>query len=123
MTATERVETSEANDLDAVLGPLRAGLRDARTPGFVVERLADGTGLLMEVESLEVFALNRTALFLVDAIVEEPQGVDGLAVRLADEFGLTVREARQDVVEFLRSLLDRRSRNAWTSEGARDRAS
>ena len=83
--------------LDALAGLLASGELTQKT-------LADGTGVILDVESLQVFTLNETGMFLVEALTEGAASVDELADRLTDEFDVDRATARADVEVFVGGL-------------------
>ena len=67
-------------------------------------KLVDGTGVILDVDSLQVFTLNETGMFLVEAMGEGVADRDGLAARLVESFEVTDEIAGADVDAFVREL-------------------
>ncbi len=63
--------------------------------------LADGSGVVLDVQSMDVYSLNETGMFLVEALSEGAPDADALAARLASVFEVDPATARTDVDEFL----------------------
>lgn len=78
-----------------------------RNKKYVVTRLQDDSGVLLNSDDLLVFTLNETGLFLLEAIEEERPSSEGeLVTLLTREFEVTESQARQDVRDFLQDLED-----------------
>ena len=67
-------------------------------------KLADETGVLLDVDGLHVFSLNETGMFIVDAICGGIVDVEGLVARVVAEFEVEPEQAREDVETFLSKL-------------------
>ena len=72
--------------------------------------LADGTGVLLDLESMRVLSLNRTGMFVVDQIAAGVGDVAALERRLVETFEIDAETASSD----LRELLDRLERELRT---------
>jgi hypothetical protein len=83
-------------------------------------KLADSTGVILDVDTLQVFALNETGMFLVEAMRQGATTRDQLVARLVEEFEVDDAVAGRDldafVAELVRHLIERRERR----KGARD---
>ena len=81
--------------------------QDLRDRRFVITRLQDDSGVLLNTEDLLVFSLNETGLFLLEAIEEGRATVEeDLVGLLTAEFEVTEGQARQNVHEFVKDLSD-----------------
>ena len=75
-------------------------------------RLADHSGVILDVDSLQVFSLNDTGMCLVEALRDGVEDHDGLVERLVAQFEVDEATAAADVDAFVeelaRHLVDRR---------------
>ena len=71
---------------------------------FTQQKLADEAGVILDVDSLQVFSLNETGMFLVEEMKEGIVTEDALVTRLLEEFEVEEDVARKDVVEFVEEL-------------------
>lgn len=76
-------------------------------------RLADRSGVILDIDSLQVFSLNDTGMCLVEALRDGIDDHDGLVSRVVEEFEVDQETASGDVDAFVeelaRYLVDRRS--------------
>jgi len=76
-------------------------------------RLADHSGVILDIESLEVFSVNQTGMCLVEALGDGIDDHQGLVQRIVDEFEVDPEVAAADVDAFVeelsRYLMDRRA--------------
>ena len=90
-------------------------LHDVLASGELTRKtLADGTGVILDVESLQVFTLNETGMFLVDVLSDGVASLDALADRLTGEFEVDRATAVADVEAFIEGLEDCLSRDRAT---------
>jgi hypothetical protein len=68
------------------------------------QKLADETGVILDVDSLQVFSLNETGMFLVEAMKAGVATRDGLVESLVAEFEVDGETAARDVDEFVGEL-------------------
>jgi hypothetical protein len=73
------------------------------TPTF----LADGTGVLLDVDGHQVLSLNHSASFLVEMLLAGEEDPQTLQQRFAEEFGLPASQAEHDIAAFLDTLRDK----------------
>lgn len=66
--------------------------------------LADGTGVLLDVEGLHVYSLNETGNFLVERLCEGVTAEDELALAVVREFEVGEETALADTRAFLADL-------------------
>jgi hypothetical protein len=78
--------------------------RKLATDELTTTKLVDGTGVILDVDSLKVFTLNETGMFLVEAMGEGVADRDGLVGRLVAEFEVDDETAAADVDAFTRDL-------------------
>ena len=67
-------------------------------------KLVDGTGVILDVDSLQVFTLNETGMFLVEAMGEGVADREGLVARLVESFEVENDVAGEDVDAFVADL-------------------
>jgi hypothetical protein len=67
-------------------------------------KLVDGTGVILDVDTLQVFTLNETGMFLVEALGEGVDSRDELVARLVDSFEVEDDVAVADVDAFIGEL-------------------
>lgn len=75
-------------------------------------RLADHSGVILDLDSLHVYSVNDTGMCLVEALRDGVEDHEGLVRRLVEEFDVEPEEAASDVDAFVeelaRYLVDRR---------------
>lgn len=74
------------------------------TDELTTTKLVDGTGVILDVDSLQVFTLNETGMFLVEAMGEGFADRDGLVARMVENFEVEDDEAGVDVDAFIGDL-------------------
>jgi hypothetical protein len=67
-------------------------------------KLVDGTGVILDVDSLNVFTLNPTGMFLVEAMGAGVADRQGLVTRLTACFEVDESTASDDVDAFVGDL-------------------
>ncbi len=76
-------------------------------------RLADHSGVLLDIDSLRVYSLNETGMCLVEALREGVDDHDALVQRIIEEFEVDRATAAADVDAFVEELahylVDRRA--------------
>jgi hypothetical protein len=84
-------------------------------------KLADETGVILDVDSLQVFSLNETAMFLVEELQAGATSRERLVERLLQDFAVDEATAAADVdhfvAELVKHLLDRRKGSAAPAGG------
>ena len=77
-------------------------------------KLADETGVILDLDSLQVLTLNETGMFLVEELGAGARSRDELIARLVAEFEVDEETAADDVDAFVEQLahelLERRKR-------------
>jgi hypothetical protein len=77
-------------------------------------KLADETGVILDVDSLQVFSLNETGMFLVEAMREGATTREELVARMVVSFEVDEATAMADldafVAELVKHLIETRSR-------------
>jgi hypothetical protein len=71
---------------------------------YTRKTLADGSGVLLDLEGMRVLSLNATGAFLLDRIAAGAGSAGALAAELAAAFEVDQETARQDVEELLADL-------------------
>lgn len=66
--------------------------------------LADGTGVILDIEGEQVLTLNETSEFLVAAMLSGAANQAELSSRLVSEFEVETPQAEADVIAFLATL-------------------
>ena len=74
------------------------------TDELTTTKLVDGTGVILDVDSLQVFTLNETGMFLVEAMGEGFADRDGVVARMVENFEVEDDEAGVDVDAFIGDL-------------------
>ncbi len=71
---------------------------------FTQQKLADDTGVILDVDSLQVYSLNPTGQFLIDCLRQGIVTEEGLMERMVAEFDVEEEVAKHDVAGFLAEL-------------------
>ena len=71
------------------------------TDRYTHTALADGTGVILDIEGMHVLTLNQTGEFLVAAVLAGAAGEPDLVARLVAEFEVEEPQAHEDVSTFL----------------------
>ncbi|MGD1148431.1 MAG: PqqD family protein [Thermoanaerobaculaceae bacterium] len=66
--------------------------------------LADGTGVILDIEGMHVLTLNKTGEFLIAAVLAGVGDEAELVTRLTTEFDVELPQARADLAEFIAEL-------------------
>ncbi len=66
--------------------------------------LADGTGVILDIEGMHVLTLNETGEFLVAAVLAGAADDAELVTRMVAEFEVEAPQAQADVAEFIAEL-------------------
>jgi hypothetical protein len=74
------------------------------TDELTTTKLVDGTGVILDVDSLQVFTLNETGMFLVESMGEGIADRDGLVARMLASFEVEEDVAAADVDSFVADL-------------------
>ena len=78
-----------------------------RNSKYVITRLQDESGVLLNSDDLLVFTLNDTGLYLLEAIEEGRASSEAALVELLTrEFEVTESQARQDIQDFIGDLAE-----------------
>ena len=76
-------------------------------------RLADHSGVVLDIDSLQVFSVNETGMCLVEALRDGVDDHEGLVQRIVELFEVDRETAASDVDAFVdelaRYLVDRRA--------------
>ena len=76
-------------------------------------RLADHSGVILDIDSLQVFSVNDTGMCLVEALRDGVDDHEGLVQRIVEQFEVDRERAASDVDAFVdelaRYLVDRRA--------------
>jgi len=83
--------------VDALVDRLRCGeLRHTR--------LEDGSGVIVDLEGMQVLSLNATGLFLIERMASGVRHVDRLVGEMVAKFDVSEARAQGDVEQFIRNL-------------------
>lgn len=74
------------------------------TERFTHTSLADGTGVILDIDGMHVLTLNETGEFLIAAVLAGAADVDDLVARLVAEFEVESPQAQEDVAAFIAEL-------------------
>jgi hypothetical protein len=74
------------------------------TDELTTTKLVDGTGVILDVDTLQVFTLNETGMFLVEALSEGAADREALINRLLETFDVEEDIAGEDVDLFIADL-------------------
>ncbi len=69
-------------------------------------RLDDRSGVMLDANAIEAYAINQTGMCVVEAIRAGVDDRAGLVRRLTEEFDVDAATAGADIDEFLLDLLD-----------------
>ncbi len=73
---------------------------------FTQTKLADETGVILDVDSLQVFTLNETGMFLVEVLRDGVTTREGLVERMIEDFEVDEGTAGADVDAFVGELAE-----------------
>lgn len=73
-------------------------------PRVLLTRLADGTGVLLHLDTKLYFTLNETGVFVWDQLEGGAADVDALVAALLEEFDVDEATARADVDVLVQQL-------------------
>ena len=68
---------------------------------FRRQTLADGSGVMLDLDAMRVLSLNRTGMLVLDALAEGEVRVEGLERRLTETFDVDSETATRDVGRLL----------------------
>jgi hypothetical protein len=81
--------------------------------GVSQTRLADHSGVILDIDSLQVFSVNDTGMCMVEALRDGIDDHEGLVQRIVEEFEIDRETAAADVNAFVEELagflVDRRA--------------
>ena len=80
---------------------IRAALDSGR---LTVNRMDDGTAVVLDVEGEQLMTLNATGLRILDWIEEDVESVKQLTEMLVGSYSVSVERARHDLDGFLKKL-------------------
>ena len=66
--------------------------------------LADGTGVILDVDGMHVLTLNETGQFIVERLCDGVERLDGIVAAIVAEFEIDEPTAHADAVAFLDEL-------------------
>lgn len=71
---------------------------------FTHTHLADGTGVILDIDGMHVLTLNETGEFLIAAVLAGARDGGELADRMVAEFEVDAPQAQADVAAFIAVL-------------------
>lgn len=71
---------------------------------FTRKQLADGSGVILDLEHMNVLTLNETGMFLLEEIASGVKTVDQLSERLTSVFDVDRDTAATDIEDLLSAL-------------------
>ena len=74
-----------------------------RNPDTAFRKIGESGGMVVLPTRSEVKVLNPVGI-VVFSLLDGTRDIDALAARVAEEFDITVDQAKRDVLEFLRDL-------------------
>lgn len=83
------------------LGDIRSALASGQ---FTQKKLADGSGVLLDIDGMRVIRLNRTGMFLLEEIHQGARATADLVNSLTASFEVESEEAQRDVRSLLEDL-------------------
>jgi len=63
--------------------------------------LADGSGVLLDLEGHQVLSLNNTGATIAQALLQEKKDINDVIAEFSDEYEITQDQAKTDIAEFL----------------------
>lgn len=69
-------------------------------------RLADGSGVLLDIEGRNVFSFNPTAMDALEQLLQGDESMDSLAAGIVDRYEVSQRQAVADLERFFQRLLE-----------------
>ena len=69
-------------------------------------RLADNTGVILDINGRQVLSLNESGMLLLDQIKASPCELDDLVKSLTDEYDISKDIAQADIDTFLSEIID-----------------
>lgn len=89
------------NASDRELDRIARALGDGR---LTINRLDDGSGVVLDARAEQLLSMNRTGLMIVEAIADEIETEDAIAQQLSERFAIDLHRAREDVRRFTQQL-------------------
>ena len=74
------------------------------TERFTHTSLADGTGVILDIDGMHVLTLNETGEFLIAAVLAGAADEAELVTRMVAEFEVETPQAQEDVAAFIAEL-------------------
>lgn len=71
---------------------------------LTINRLDDGSGVVLDVQREQLVSMNRTGLMIIEAIAAGASGEAEIAEHLGQSFRIPLERAEQDVRRFTRQL-------------------
>ena len=69
-----------------------------------INRLDDGSGVVLDVEREQLVSMNRTGLMIIQAIADGARGEAAIAAWLSQQFSIDLSRARHDLTAFTQRL-------------------
>lgn len=71
---------------------------------FRRQTLADGSGIVLDMEAMRVLSLNRTGMHVLDAVARGETRVEALERHLTEAFEVDAETAARDIEELLEQI-------------------
>ena len=71
---------------------------------LTINRLEDGSGVVLDVQREQLVSMNRTGLMIIQAIADGAGAEADIAEQISQSFGIDLDRAQQDVRRFARQL-------------------
>jgi len=91
----------------STMDPVTTLRRSLSDKGVELTRLADGSGVLLDLSGHQVLTLNETAAFISGLLLDSETDLEGISAKLADAYEVDLKTAKEDVTELLRILTER----------------
>lgn len=102
--ARERSESRCSGDGGRTMRPSVDLSRLLSSDAVSQTRLADHSGVILDIDSLRVFSVNQTGMCLVEALRDGVEDHEGLVSRVVEEFDVDADTAAKDVDAFIEEL-------------------
>lgn len=71
---------------------------------LTINRLDDGSGVVLDTRKEQLLSMNRTGLMIIEAIAEGLTAESAIAEHLGERFQIDEQRARRDLRQFTRQL-------------------
>lgn len=78
--------------------------RALRSDSLTRTELADGSGVILHLDGMQVYSLNETGMFIVDRLCEREEDAEQLVRGMVETFSIDEQTARSDLEQFVAGL-------------------